>query len=190
VGSSIEAHGPDAFISAQHTAFAPGYRKLGGGKMDASGGAGRDRPKHDSWIEACGASQQGKDKAKRPSVQLNEESVPTCPQRLFNMVKHALSKQTIRCTIQTALLCLVPALVVCVAFALGRAEHHRCECDIHAISSSNIDAGNVSATIITMREVRVSALTSSRPTCVQRPMCRRHMYVGMLTSPTFRCTVT
>jgi len=183
---SIEAHGPNAFISAQHTAFAPAYRALPGAglgagkpdgnawrKPDASGGAGRDRPKHDCWIEACGASQQGKDKAKRPSVQLNEESVPTRPQRQFNMVKHALSKQTIRCTIQTALLCLVPALAMCVAFALGRAEHHRCECDIHALSST-IDAGNVSATTITMREVRVPALTSSRPTCVQHWMLHRH----------------
>ena len=172
---SIEAHGPNAFISAQHTAFAPAYRALPGAglgagkpdgnawrKPDASGGAGRDRPKHDYGIEACGASQQGKDKAKRPSVQLNEESVPTCPQRLFNMVKHALSKQTIRCTIQTALLCLVPALVMCVAFALGRAEEqHRRERDIDALISA-IDAGDVSAMSIAMREVRVSALTSFR----------------------------
>ena len=183
MGSSIEAHGPDAFISAQHTAFAPGltsatwfrtWWREAGGKPDASGGAGRDRSKHDCWIEACGASQQGKDKAKRPSVQLNEESVPTCPQRQFNMVKHALSKQTIRCTIQTALLCLVPALVMCVAFALGRAEEqHRRERDIDALISA-IDAGDVSAMSIAMREVRVSALTSSRPTCDQHWMLHRH----------------
>ena len=125
------------------------------GMPDASGGAGRDRPKHECWIEACGASQQGKDKAKRPSVRLNEDSACLIhPYRQFNLVKHALSKQSIRCTIRTALIWLIPTLVMCgVAFALGRAEeqHHRCDRDI-----STIEAGNESE----MREVRVSALTS------------------------------
>jgi len=161
VRSSIEAHGPDAFISAKHTTYQlpPLQRRhFVLQAADASGGAGRDRPEHDGGIKACGASQQGKDKAQRPSVQLNEDSAcPTFLHRLFNLLKHALSKQTIRCTIQTALLWLVPALAMCgVAFALGRAvEQHRWERDIHALSSA-IDAGNV----IAMREVRVSALTS------------------------------
>lgn len=103
-------------------------------------------------------------RTERPSLLLNvdEDPVPTFRERQLTMLKHALSKRTIRCTIQTALLYLVPTLAMCsVAYALGRAgvSHHR-ERDIHALNAltSSIDAGNVSATIILMKEVRVPAL--------------------------------
>jgi len=97
-------------------------------------------------------------RTERPSLLLNvdEDPVPTFRERQLTMLKHALSKRTIRCTIQTALLYLVPTLAMCsVAYALGRAgvSHHR-ERDIHALNAltSSIDAGNVSATIILMKE--------------------------------------
>jgi len=96
----------------------------------------------------------GKDKAKRPSVQLNEDSACLIhPYRQFNLVKHALSKQSIRCTIRTALIWLIPTLVMCgVAFALGRAgEQHRCDRDI-----STIEAGNESEMIEESDLMRIS----------------------------------